>query len=52
MMIDYKRNMRKLIALVIAIICYFVVHEGAHLHFRGRGCAVWINGSIYLRRYS
>jgi len=31
MMIDYKRNLRKLIALVIAIICYFVVHEGAHL---------------------
>ena len=31
MKIDYKRNFRKWIALLTAIVCYFIIHEGAHL---------------------
>ena len=27
---DIKRNLRKWIALLIAILCYFIIHEGAH----------------------
>lgn len=30
MQIDYKRNLRKWTALLVAVICYFVIHEGAH----------------------
>lgn len=31
MNIDYKRNLRKIAGLVIAIVMYYVIHEGAHL---------------------
>ncbi len=31
MEIDFKRNIRKWASLLIAIVVYFVVHEGAHL---------------------
>lgn len=31
MNIDYKRNFRKVAGLAIAIIMYYVIHEGAHL---------------------
>jgi hypothetical protein len=30
MKIDYKRNLRKWVALAIAVVCYFLIHEGAH----------------------
>jgi hypothetical protein len=30
MKVDYKRNLKKCVALAIAIICYFIIHEGAH----------------------
>lgn len=31
MNIDYKRNLRKIAGLAIAIVMYYVIHEGAHL---------------------
>lgn len=31
MKIDYRQNIRKWSALMIAVTCYFFIHEGAHL---------------------
>lgn len=30
MKVDYRRNLRRWIALTIAILCYYLIHEGAH----------------------